>query len=87
MLAAREASLMPKPPDRTRIDPRRAAADALFKPKPPEGPAEAPSLPGAREMVSLRIDHDVLEHFREGGPGWQDRINEALKKIVAAQRS
>jgi uncharacterized protein (DUF4415 family) len=25
----------------------------------------------------LRIDRDVLEHFQETGPGWQDRIYEA----------
>jgi uncharacterized protein (DUF4415 family) len=75
---------MSKPPDRTRgtMDPRRAAAEAVFKPKPPERVPESPSLPHARELVSLRIDRDVLDHFREAGPGWQDRINEALRKMV-----
>jgi len=24
----------------------------------------------------------VLEYFREDGPGWQDRINEALRKAA-----
>jgi uncharacterized protein (DUF4415 family) len=24
----------------------------------------------------------VLEHFQEGGPGWQDRINAALRKAA-----
>jgi uncharacterized protein (DUF4415 family) len=28
--------------------------------------------------ISLRIDRDILDHFQEAGPGWQDRINEAL---------
>jgi len=64
------------------MDPRRAAAEAVFKPKPAERVPEAPSLPNARELVSLRIDRDILEHFRDAGPGWQDRINEALRKIV-----
>lgn len=32
--------------------------------------------------VTLRIDRDVLEHFKAGGPGWQSRINEALRKAV-----
>ncbi|WP_062731905.1 BrnA antitoxin family protein [Sphingobium abikonense] len=36
-----------------------------------------------KEQVSLRIDKDVLERFRAGGPGWQSRINEALRKSVA----
>jgi uncharacterized protein (DUF4415 family) len=32
--------------------------------------------------VSLRLDPDVLEHFRATGPGWQSRINAALRKAV-----
>jgi uncharacterized protein (DUF4415 family) len=47
-----------------------------------EGPAKAEALPGAKELVSLRIDQDVLEYFREGGAGWQDRINAALRKAA-----
>lgn len=66
-------------------DPRKAA-EAAFKAattKPPEGPAKAqPALPGVKEMVSLRLDKDVLETFQEGGPGWQDRINDALRKAA-----
>lgn len=73
--------------DRSRrgADPRKAA-EAAFKTataKPIEGPKDVPAaLPGVREMVSLRIDKDVLEYFQEGGPGWQDRINEALRKAA-----
>jgi uncharacterized protein (DUF4415 family) len=75
---------MSKPPDRSRgtTDPRRAAAEAMFKPKPPDRVPEGPVLPGVKELVSLRIDHAVLEYFRADGPGWQDRINDALKKLV-----
>lgn len=73
---------MTRPPDRTRTDPRLAAAEAVFKAKPPAAPVEKPALPGVKELVSLRIDQDVLEHFRQGGPGWQDRINEALRKAA-----
>jgi len=64
----------------------RTAAEAAFKAattKPPEPiAANKPSLPGAKEMVSLRIDRDVLDHFQEEGPGWQDRINAALRKAA-----
>ena len=62
------------------------AAEAAFKAattKPPEVMVpKSPSVPGAKELVSLRIDRDVLEHFQEEGPGWQDRINEALRKAA-----
>jgi uncharacterized protein (DUF4415 family) len=75
------------PGDRPRRprDPRDAA-EAAFKTattKPPAPlPPKQPSLPGAKELVSLRIDRDVLDHFQEGGAGWQERINEALRKAA-----
>jgi uncharacterized protein (DUF4415 family) len=50
--------------------------------KPLEPLPKAPSIPNSRELVSLRIDRDVLEYFQESGPGWQDRINEALRKVA-----
>ena len=63
----------------------RTEAEAAFKrttTKVAEAPPKTPALPGVRGLVSLRIDQDVLEYFREGGPGWQDRINEALRKAA-----
>jgi uncharacterized protein (DUF4415 family) len=64
----------------------REAAEGAFKStvsKPVEvAVPENPKLPGVRELVSLRIDQDVLAYFQEGGPGWQDRINEALRKVA-----
>jgi uncharacterized protein (DUF4415 family) len=64
------------------MDPRRTAAEAVFKPKAPERVSETPSLPNARELVSIRIDREVLDHYRAAGAGWQDRINDALKKTI-----
>jgi uncharacterized protein (DUF4415 family) len=69
---------------RRTTDPR-SAAEAAFKAattKPLEPVARPPSIPNAKELVSLRIDRDVLEHFQESGPGWQDRINAALRKLA-----
>jgi uncharacterized protein (DUF4415 family) len=66
-------------------DSARNAAERAFKAattKPADLPAAAPSIPGAKEMVSLRIDRDVLDFFQEDGPGWQDRINAALRKAA-----
>lgn len=39
-----------------------------------------PVLGEAKKLVSLRLDRDVIEAFRAGGPGWQSRINAALRK-------
>lgn len=33
-------------------------------------------------QVTLRLDADVIEHFRSTGRGWQTRINETLRKAV-----
>ena len=63
----------------------RSQAEQAFKAattKPLEQPAAAPSVPGAKEMVSLRIDRDVLDVFQADGPGWQERINAALRKAA-----
>jgi uncharacterized protein (DUF4415 family) len=63
----------------------RSEAEAAFKrttTKVAEALPRQTALPGVKELVSLRIDQDVLEHFREGGPGWQERINAALRKAA-----
>ena len=53
----------------------------MFKPvaKVAEPPPKPAAIPGARELVSLRLDQDVLVHFQTAGPGWQERINQALR--------
>jgi uncharacterized protein (DUF4415 family) len=77
---------MAQPPRRPRtLNDARSEAEAAFKQsttKVPELPEKKAALPGVRELVSLRIDQDVLEHFQEDGPGWQDRMNAALRKAA-----
>lgn len=69
---------------RTLNDARTEAENAFKKAtaKVVEAPPKTNAVPGIKEQVTLRIDQDVLEHFQEGGPGWQDRINEALRKAA-----
>lgn len=35
-----------------------------------------------KELVSLRLDRDTLAAYRATGPGWQSRINDALRQAV-----
>ena len=35
-----------------------------------------------KQQISLRLDRDVIEHFRSRGPGWQRRMNDALRKAA-----
>lgn len=34
----------------------------------------------SKDQVTLRIDRDVLGRFKATGPGWQSRINDALRR-------
>ena len=55
-----------------------AFKSATSKPATP-APARPVTPPEGKEMVTLRLDRAVLEHFQEDGPGWQDRLNAALR--------
>jgi uncharacterized protein (DUF4415 family) len=52
-----------------------------------DGTLTRPGRPplGARAKVqqSLRLSAEVIEHFKAGGPGWQARIDEVLRRHVA----
>lgn len=57
-------------------------AEAAFKSvttKPEAPTARTTAPPAGKEMVSLRLDRAVIAHFQDDGPGWQDRINAALR--------
>jgi uncharacterized protein (DUF4415 family) len=60
------------------------AAEALFRPaKKPAAPVvERRAAPDVKELVSIKLDSAVIEHFQKDGPGWQDRINDALRAVV-----
>lgn len=78
---------MSHPPSRRSSGSVRDAAEAAFKsvttkPQMEPAPTRMPSLPNAKETVSIRLDRDALEHFQKDGPGWQDRINAALRKAA-----
>jgi uncharacterized protein (DUF4415 family) len=38
-----------------------------------------------KEAVSIRLSPHMLAHFRATGEGWQTRIDEALRRIVASK--
>ena len=77
---------MPDQPRRPRtLNDARTEAEAAFKKtttKVADLPPRNAALPNVKELVSLRIDQDVLEHFQETGPGWQEGINDALRKAA-----
>lgn len=46
------------------------------------GPQKSPT----KEMISIRLSPEVLDYFRNTGEGWQRRIDETLKRVVARKK-
>jgi uncharacterized protein (DUF4415 family) len=53
--------------------------DKIVRPARPLG---RPKSANPKEAVNLRLDAEVVEHFRKSGPGWQTRINDLLRKVA-----
>ena len=45
-----------------------------------------PKIEEPKVSTTIRLDADILAYFRAGGPGWQSRINDALRRLVDAER-
>lgn len=43
-----------------------------------------PALPPEKRkrQVTVMLDPDVIEHFKKDGPGWQTRVNAALREAA-----
>lgn len=63
--------------------PARKALAHLDLPKPRgRGPQKTPT----KVQTTIRLDRDVVEHFKAQGYGWQTRLNDALRGVVDRQR-
>jgi uncharacterized protein (DUF4415 family) len=43
--------------------------------------------PDAKKSLTLRLDPDVIDGWRASGPGWQRRMNDALRVALKKKRS
>lgn len=41
-----------------------------------------PKLDAPKARIGLRLDQDVIDAFKASGPGWQSRMNDALRKAA-----
>jgi uncharacterized protein (DUF4415 family) len=77
---------MTRPPNRFRPTDALSVAEAVFKPAPPPAApvpvAKKLGVPGSKELVSIKLDSDLVAHFQADGPGWQERINDALRRAA-----
>ncbi|HEY4835891.1 MAG TPA: BrnA antitoxin family protein [Bradyrhizobium sp.] len=53
-------------------------SELLAQFKKTRGPQKAPT----KVAVSIRLSPEVISHFKAKGPGWQSRIDDALRKIA-----
>jgi uncharacterized protein (DUF4415 family) len=66
------------------IDPDNPPMDEAFMAGMKPSRRGRPALdPGERKVpVTMRLSPDILNHFKEGGKGWQTRMEEALRKVA-----
>lgn len=41
-----------------------------------------PKLENPKVSTTIRLSPEVIAYFKAGGPGWQSRIDEALRKLA-----
>jgi uncharacterized protein (DUF4415 family) len=45
------------------------------------------AAPAVKQIVTIRLDVDMLEWFKSGGPGYQTRINQVLREYMESHRT
>ncbi len=45
-------------------------------------PRGRPRLQNPKERINIRLSHEVVEHFKASGQGWQSRIDAVLVDFV-----
>jgi uncharacterized protein (DUF4415 family) len=62
---------------------RDIASDADFSGVPEDWYKRAEAMmPTPKKLLSLRLDSDVVDWFKQQGPGYQTRINAVLRAFV-----
>ena len=85
--AAKAAAAPPAPPDGIDwshgiVTPGGGVAATIGALRKARGKNKEPT----KEQVAIRIDPEVLAAFRADGPGWQTRMNTALKEWLSERQ-
>jgi uncharacterized protein (DUF4415 family) len=46
-------------------------------------PRGRPRVEFPKERINIRLSHEVIEHFKGAGEGWQTRIDSALRQFIS----
>jgi len=90
VLAFRESDAIPYEPEDGPYDPNDveatraffAQADLIRKGKVVRRGKRGPQKAPTKKLISLRLSPEVVEHFKATGPGWQTRIDGALRESI-----
>lgn len=90
VLAFKEGETIPYEPGDGPYDPNDAEAtqewlanaDLIQAGKVVRKGKRGPQKEPTKKLVSLRLSPEVIEHFKAGGPGWQTRIDNTLRKVI-----
>jgi uncharacterized protein (DUF4415 family) len=88
--AFKEGNAIPYEPEDGPYDPNDAEAarswlaqaDLIRKGKVVRRGKRGPQKAPTKKLVSLRLSPEVIDHFKAGGPGWQTRIDGALRESI-----
>lgn len=66
----------------------RIASDPDWRDVPPDWHLKAEAvIPSRKRLVSIRLDSDVLDWFRDQGAGYQTRINAVLRSFMEHEKT
>ena len=61
----------------------KAAPEIVARYRGQRGPQKSKPV---KTQLTLRLDPEVVEHFKASGPGWTARINEVLRKAAGLKK-
>ena len=73
-------------PDNPELTPKKLAQMRPFRELQAERRRGRPTSTVHKEPVTVRLDPEIVDFFRSGGPGWQTRMNAALAEYVRRHR-
>ena len=73
-------------PENPELTPQQLARMQPFRELQEERRRGRPKSVVHKEPVTVRLDQEIVDFFRSGGPGWQTRMNAALAEYVRRHR-
>jgi len=61
----------------------KAAPEIVARYRGQRGPQKSKPV---KTQLTLRLDREVVEHFKASGPGWMARFNEVLRKAAGLKK-